>query len=146
MLFINYVSRSHRTSKLNHSITKCREIPFETLSFMHVVATYYDLKPCVADYMLFILKKLLNDYHSLCNGISYENICIATALYAMQVSGMECYESVSVDGLISNLYKPENRQAQTIQVYGLVQTIEDLFYDSSAQPVSYADEKLTNFY
>lgn len=59
--------------------------------------------------MIWILRRLKSDYHSLCHSINYENMVIACALYSIRVSGLPAYESQSVDSFVEYLYKPENQ-------------------------------------
>ncbi len=137
-----HVSSNQHRNKLNLSI--CREkkaIDNDTYSFIMIVANYYSLSSSIVDHIVWLVKHLKNsDYHSLCNNMTYENIVLASTLYAIQCSGLPCYEDNDVSGFVECIYKPENRKQELIQIYSLYQNLIDLFYDSGSSPLSQVDE------
>jgi hypothetical protein len=136
------ITENARVNKLNHSITKrtSTKLDFETFSFIKIVENFYDLKPYVVEHMTFILKRLKSDYHMLCNNASLENMVIAAALYAMECSGLPCYEDNDVSGLVQYLYKQEQQRAEIIQIYELYHTMQELFYDSNEEILPYVPD------
>jgi hypothetical protein len=135
------VTNNARVNKLNHSITKTKrtstKLDFEIYSFVQIVVNFYDLKPYVVEHMTFILKRLKSDYHMLCNNASLENMVIAAALYAMNCSGLPCYNNIDISGFVNYLYRPEQQRTEIIQIYELYHTVQELFYDSSEEILPY---------
>jgi hypothetical protein len=138
------ITNNARVNKLNHSITKTKrtstKLDFEIYSFVQIVVNFYDLKPYVVEHMIFILKRLKSDYHMLCNNASLENMVIAAALYAMECSGLPCYDDVDISCLVQYLYKLESRKSEIIQIYELYHTVQELFYDSNEEILPYVPD------
>jgi hypothetical protein len=134
MVTTQHISKSKFTNQVNHAVTKRHELDYETLSFVHVVETSFNLKPILGDHIIWVLKRLKSDYHSLCNGITYENMVIACALYSMKVSGLPVYESQSVDSFIEELYKPENQipHESDGELHDLEVSSDDILEEDSA--------------
>jgi hypothetical protein len=64
---------------------------------------------------------------------------IACALYSLRESGLPVYENQSIEGFIYYLYKPENREKETVQVYSSLQNIQEIFKDADPR-ISLSDE------
>lgn len=111
------ITNCNRINKLNHRITKTKRaghdvrLDFELYAFVKLVENFYDLKPDVVDHMIFILKRLMSDYHMLCNNMTMENLVLASALYSMECSGLPLYENNDISGFVNYLYKPSQQKA-----------------------------------
>jgi hypothetical protein len=60
-------------------------------------------------------------------------------IYACNNAGIEMYHNICVDGFVNACFKEPGRKAMKIKIYGLLQTLDDLFYDSHLQPISEKD-------
>lgn len=127
------------TTRLNLSIKNRNELDIDVYSFVEIVVNNFDLKPDIKFRMVWILKRLFNDYHNLINGISYENAVIGTMLFTMKESRLPCYGNVDVSYFLSCLYKEEDIKRNTIQIYNVTQVVEDLFSEHE-HCISQSDE------
>jgi hypothetical protein len=122
---------SSKTSKfrnnLNRAILKRQPLDYETYSFCGIIKNYYSLSPAMADRLIWIVSKLKADYHILCSGISYECIVIGAALFVMHECSLACYDYIDANELAASLWKLESQEQKIIQIYVVLQIIEDLF-------------------
>jgi hypothetical protein len=126
-------------ANLNQAKIKRQPLDFETFSFCGIIKNYYSLSPAMVDRLIWIVKKIKDDYHILSAGISYECIVIGAALFVMRESKLPCYDNVNTAELAANLWKPEYQERNIIQIYIMRQTIEDLF--SEIDPYVTQDEE-----
>ncbi len=135
------VTDSKYSNVINYKITNPRELDYEVLSFIKITANWFSLKPFMVDNVKFIVKVLLKDYHTLCNSMVYENLVISAVLYSLRNSGMEHFQNKSIDKYVEFLYPEHSVHKNTVQIYSLYQTIEDLFADSWTMPVNAVEER-----
>jgi hypothetical protein len=142
-----------RLDNLNESILKdhkvgplmVHKLNFKWYSFAEIMKERFDLKPCVFNDALAILKVLQKNYKELCKNYRFENVMIAACLFSMEKSGLPCYvDSVkSIDQLISQIWHKEEHKAMLVQVYSIFQNLEDLFSEDGSW-IGCTDNLLSN--
>jgi hypothetical protein len=135
------VSKSNYANKLNYATCKRQTLPYEELSFIKIVANNFGLKPFQVDSLTWHYLRIKDQYQVLAKGICYENAILATMLFVIKCrSNNLVYENMSINTFVSHLWKYENRKAALIQIYGLLQNLEDVFDLQSDLSISLVDE------
>lgn len=133
------------TTGLNLTSKKKDVLNYDVYSFIEIVGNHFSLKPFIKNRIVWILKNLFGDYHTLINQVGYENAVLGVMVFVLKESDLPCYSEVDVSYFVNCLYKKEDCKKNTIQIYQVAQVAKDLF--SEIDPgISQVDEVKKNNY
>lgn len=124
------VSKDHLTNKLNFQVTKLaeRSLTFDESSFLDIISSSYNLKPFQKDSLRWVY--IQSKQYKLLTRFLYENTIMACLLFVLKYrSNSLVYENVSIQDYVELIWKKEDQEKMTIQIYSAFQNLEAVFYE-----------------